>query len=214
MKDNYKHIGPVIEILDRHADKTALRKFWYDTYVTEMGRDADIADHEKGELDDPRAEHAIVVVAYEGDRVVGTLLCTPSWTSALGNYADLYRMSKLGPCHPNTSGIITKLMVAPKYRNSLLSVRLSRQLYRTAVPMGVHYVLIDCNDYLVPFFLKLGFKPWGDPVEHPSYGKVHVMKLDCLDLPHLEAVNSPILSVARSVAPTTLALPSHLRKAG
>lgn len=207
-------LKPHIRVLETHEDRSKLRRFWYDTYVTEMGRDQEFADHEKKELDDPRATKGIVVTAFIGDEVVGTLICTPSWSNALGDYESLYSMSALGPSHPNTTGIITKLMVAPEYRHSMLSIRLSQALYRYAVPLGVHHVVIDCNDYLVPFFLKLGFKPWGESVTHPSYGDVHVLKLDCLDLPHLISVKSPLLPVAEKVAPTVLALPDHLRKTG
>jgi hypothetical protein len=60
----------------------------------------------------------------------------------------------------------------------------------------MHQALIDCNEYLLSFFLRLGFLPWGPPVVHPSYGHVHVLKLDCLDLDNLRQMRSPILSTA------------------
>ncbi|MFK8017995.1 MAG: GNAT family N-acetyltransferase [Gammaproteobacteria bacterium] len=169
-----------------------------------MGRDKDIADHDKKELSDPRESIGEVIVATLGERIVGTLICTPSWTNALGDYEALYRMHDLGACHPQSTGIITKLMVAPEYRNSRLSLRISRELYRHAVPLGVHHPIIDCNAHLVPFFQKIGFRKCGEPVVHPSYGRVHVLKLDCLDLEYIERIRSPLQQIARDIAPALL----------
>ncbi len=185
-------------------DLTPIRRFWYDIYVTEMGRHVDTADHERRELNDERAEIGEIIVARKGDAVVGTLICTPSWTNALGDYEKLYHMKKMGALHPCSTAIITKLMVSPEYRHTTLSVRISCELYRHAVPMGVHHPVIDCNDHLVPLFERIGFKRWTAPFDHPEYGNVNVLKLDCLDLEHLEAVRSPLLPVARRIAPPIL----------
>lgn len=206
--------NPQVRVYGKHEDRAPLRRFWYDTYVTEMGRDKDVADHDKKELADPRESIGEVIAATQGGRIVGTLICTPSWTGALGDYETLYDMAGLGACHPGATGVITKLMVAPEYRNSRLSLRISRELYRHAVPYGVHHALIDCNDHLVPFFMKLGFKPWGPPVVHPSYGRVHVMKLDCLDLEYIEEIRSPLQQIARDIAPTLLESPTPKKLAG
>ncbi len=178
-----------------------LKRFWYDIYVTEMGRDFDKANHALKELDDPRAHHGELIVAHRGDTVVGTLICTPSWTNALGEYEALYDLKRFGAKHPQNTGIITKLMVAPEYRNSRLSVGIACELYRHAVPSGVHHAFIDCNDHLVPFFRRLGFTEWSPAVQHCDYGKVHVLKLDCLDLARLKKLRSPLYMVAASVAP-------------
>ncbi len=193
---------PVVRVYGKDESLDPIKRFWYDVYVTEMGRDKDKADHARAQLDDPRAERGELIVAFEGPDVVGTLICTPSWTDALGDYEQLYAMQRLGDDYRTTSGIITKLMVAPAYRHSLLSLRISCELYRHAVPLGVHHAFIDCNDHLLPFFRKIGFVEWIPPVEHPDYGRVNVLKLDCLDLARLEEMRSPIYSVARRIAPT------------
>lgn len=204
----------VVRVWRKDEDLTPLRRFWYDIYVTEMGRHTDTANHEFGELDDDRAGIGEIIVAQEGNRVVGTLICTPSWTGALGEYEALYNMKGLGDIHPGSTGIITKMMVAPEYRHTMLSLRICRLLYRHGVPMGVHHPFMDCNHYLVPLFEKIGFKPWGRPVNHHDYGQVHVMHMNCLDLEHLEAVDSPVLSVAREFAPHILNIVQHQLKEG
>ncbi|MFK7888334.1 MAG: GNAT family N-acetyltransferase [Gammaproteobacteria bacterium] len=192
---------PIVRVFGDDEDQTPLRRFWYETYVEEMGRDQDQADHEKRELPDARSHIGEVIVAQVDGNVVGTLICTPSWTRALGDYEALYDMQRLGNQHPNNTGVITKLMVAPEYRQSRLSIRISRELYRHAVPLGVHHALIDCNEHLLSFFLRLGFLPFGPPVRHPAYGHVHVLKLDCLDLDNLRHMRSPLLSTALQTAP-------------
>lgn len=203
--------NPPTPIVRRYApdeDRSPLRRFWYDTYVVEMQRDAERADHERRELPDPRDGTGMIIAALVGERVVGTVICTPCRRGSLGQYRALYELDRLGDEQLQHTGIITKLMVAPEYRATSLSLRLSTALYRHGVPSGVHEVVIDCNDYLVPFFKKLGFRQWIDPVVHPSYGRVHVLKLDCLDLAHLRRVGSPLIKVAREIVPA-LSLPNE-----
>lgn len=196
-----KRALPTVRVFGENEDQTPLRRFWYDTYVSEMGRDKDQADHVKKELPDARSHAGEIIVAEVDGAVVGTLICTPGWTQALGDYEALYNMQRMGDAHPNHTGIITKLMVAPDYRRTSLSLRLSCELYRHAVPLGVHHALIDCNEHLLSFFLRLGFLPWGPPVRHPAYGHVHVLKLDCLDLDNLRNMRSPLLQTALETAP-------------
>jgi len=209
-----KRSMPSVRVFGDTEDQTPLRRFWYDTYVEEMGRDRDQADHEKRELPDARSEIGEVIVAEVDGKVVGTLICTPSWTQALGDYEALYNMQRLGQDHPNNSGIITKLMVAPEYRRSRLSIRIACELYRHAVPLGVHHALIDCNEHLLSFFLRLGFLPFGPPVCHPAYGHVHVLKLDCLDLDNLTNMRSPLLPTALETAPLLGAIDPNLQSEG
>lgn len=187
---------PTVRVYRDDEDRAPLRRFWYETYVEEMGRDKDQADHEKRELPDARESAGEIIVAHVDGRIVGTLICTPAWTNALGDYESLYDMQRLASAHPNNTGVITKLMVAPEYRRTSLSLRIACELYRHAVPLGVHHALIDCNEHLLSFFLRLGFLPWGPPVRHPSYGHVHVLKLDCLDLDNLRQMRSPLLPTA------------------
>lgn len=193
---------PVVRRYAASEDRAPLRRFWYDTYVREMRRDLDRADHEKRELPDPRDRTGLIIAALEEERVVGTIICTPCWRGTIGQYTELYRLNELDEDYVRHTGIITKLMVAPEHRASSLSLRLSTALYRHGVPMGMDQVIIDCNDYLVPFFTKLGFRKWIDPVEHPAYGRVHVLKFDCFDLDHLRRVGSPLIKIAREIAPT------------
>ncbi len=195
---------PVVRPYLPTEPRAPLRRFWYDTYVTEMQRDLDRADHERCELPDTRERTGWIIAALLGERVVGTVICTPCRRGNMGQYKDLYRLNKLGEGYVQNTGIITKLMVAPKYRSSPVTFEMCRELYRFGVPKGVNRVVIDCNDYLVPFFKRLGFTQWIDPVVHPSYGRVNVLQLDCLDLEHLERVRSPILGVARDIAPALI----------
>ncbi|MEM7083146.1 MAG: GNAT family N-acetyltransferase [Pseudomonadota bacterium] len=186
------------------ADLSPVKRFWYDVYVTEMGRHVESANHERRELDDPRAASGILIVAQADDRVVGTLICTASTSGNLGEYESFYEMSALGAIHPTSTAIVTKLMVTPEYRHTSLSVRIACELYRLAVPMGLHHAIIDCNDHLLPMFQRLGFTQWREPAQHPDYGRVNILKLDCLDMAHLERVQSPLVPIARRTIPKLL----------
>lgn len=169
----------------------AVRRFWYEVYVRELGRHRDAADPATRELPDPRDRHGDLLVAWQGRRVVGTVLSSPAMLGQLGDYERFYDMRALGDGHPRATTIVTKLMVAADQRHGPLSVRLARAIYALGMRQGICHAFIDCNDYLLPFFRALGFRPWRGPSRHPEYGLVHILKLDLFDREHLRRIGSP-----------------------
>lgn len=41
---------------------------------------------------------------------------------------------------------------------------------RLCLDRGVEYILIDCNDYLISYFEKLGFRQYMPSFAHKEYG--------------------------------------------
>ena len=63
----------------------------------------------------------------------------------------------------------------------------------------------DCNPPLIPFFLKLGYRPHLGWIDHAQCGRVFSMMLHLDDTDYLQAIDSPFLRTALDAQPTELA---------
>lgn len=182
------------------SEHEAIYGFWYDVYVKEMGRliDDPLTDHARRLVRDPLAECGLLLVARdEEQQIVATMLTTGAAHSELGTnqplgtYETLYGLDQLSASERHTSTITTKLMVAPAFRRTRLPMQLARRGYQITLQAGMQHDYIDCNDHLVPFFLKLGYREHRGRVYHPCYGHVNSMVIDRHDYQHLQQVGSP-----------------------
>ena len=173
-------------------------RFWYDIYVTEMERHVDdpLTDHAARKLIDPIAPHGNLLLAREDDgRVVGTLLSTWATEPCLAKYVALYRLDRLSSRQRAHATVTTKLMVAPEYRASRLGMLLARKSYAWGLESQVHFDFIDCNDHLLRFFDKLGYRPHLGRIHHASYGAVNSLYLAVNDVVHLHNQRSPFYTL-------------------
>jgi predicted GNAT family N-acyltransferase len=159
-----------------------IHRFWYDVYVTEMGRVQPEADHGAKVSTDSLDRTATVLAAIDGPsgRVVGTVRLNFGDVGGLGSYEELYDLARLSPQERASLSITTRLMVAPEVRGTSLVVRLIREAFRVVRSRRVTHDFIDCNEHLVPLFARLGYRPWARAI-HPWYGEVQVMRLDLND---------------------------------
>lgn len=171
----------------------AVYRLRYQVYVEELGRFQRHADHENRVIREPLDATGIVLAAYDGAELVGTLRINYTRSSDLAEYARLYEMARVGPAHPLCTSVVTKLLVAKDYRNTSLAYRLSMTIYRRALDDGMWYDFIDVYPSRVPFFERLGYRVHIPEAIHPEYGQVVVMMHAMRDAQHLKKVNSPFL---------------------
>lgn len=184
-----------IHLAQTPAEREAIYRFRYDTYVREMNRTQQYADHDRGWIKEPLDDTAHVLGAFVGDEVVGTYRANFARTSDLGIYDQLYRMNWAGEFHPWHTSISTKLMVAPQYRGSALGIRIAVAGYKLCRMHGIEFDFIDCNDPLLGFFGYLGYRQYQEQIVHPEYGRVNPLVLALSDEAHLQAVKSPFRKV-------------------
>lgn len=163
----------------------------YEVYVEELGRTQTHADHRERTIREPLDEHALMWVAYEGERLVGSVRVNYADEGDLGDYPALYEMARMGTLHPKRTSITTKLVVAREYRNSALAYRLAMAGYRGMLEDGILHDFIDVFPERIPFFERLGYRIHVPAAHHPEYGSVVVMTLSVRDAVHLERVGSP-----------------------
>lgn len=181
-------------------DFNAAYRFWYDVYVTEMGRHRDdaLTSHENKLLYDRLASRGVLKLAEKDGRVVGTVLTTPANDKHVAKYRKLYCIDETDEHQLRHSCITTKLMVAPELRKTRLTLRLACATYDHGLRQGMQYNYIDCNDHLVSMFEKLGFEQYLPTLYHPDYGHVNSMRLRVTDHIHLAEKRSPFLRLLLS----------------
>lgn len=176
------------------ADLAAVKNFWYQVYVEEMGRhiDDELTNHAKKELGDPLLELGSVLIARDDQgNVVGTVVNTLVGDHNLGKYTELYGLDALTPLECAGASITTKLMVKESLRKSRLPVDLVKAAYQELLDQGIVDNFIDCNDHLVDFFTRFGYRNHLGRIDHVDYGTVNSLRLTINDGANLKATKSP-----------------------
>ena len=190
-------MGAKIRLATNEADRNAVFRFRYEIYVKEMKRVQKYADHENCMIQEPLDNTGHLLIAEDSGRTVGTARFNVGVDGNFGLYDDLYRLKEFGSFYPSSVSITTKLMVSPEFRHSPLPLQLVVRCYVVALRLGDVFDCIDCNEHLVPFFKKLGYRQVFPDIIHPEYGHVVPMVLAVLDRQHLEHVGSPFARHAR-----------------
>jgi len=174
-------------------------RFWYDVYVTEMGRHRNDANtsHKSRKLYDPLSTAGSLCIARKDGEVVGTILSTPINHPAVEKYRLLYQLDSLSTEDQWSSAITTKLMVKANMRRTRLPLRLAFASYDWSLHVGMKRGYMDCNDHLLNFFYRLGYVKHLPSLYHADYGQVNSMRLELTDEQHLRKVSSPLLAVLK-----------------
>ncbi|HET7536852.1 MAG TPA: GNAT family N-acetyltransferase [Candidatus Didemnitutus sp.] len=189
--------APALRVCSSAADLDQVFRFRYAVYVEEMQRVQYDADHARKRIVDALDSFGVNVGAWVGDELVGVVRINLPRLGSVGKYEEYYQMRSVGDDHPRRTAMITRFMVAPSYRRSLLAVSFCRWCYRFGLEQGVRWNFIDCNEHLVEFFTKIGYRQHVPCFEHPEYGRVTPLCFDCHDFAHLEWIGSPLAAVHR-----------------
>lgn len=179
-----------IRVVSDLAEKRAVFALRYRVYVQEMGRAEPSADHERSELSDAYDDHATTVAAFDGARAVGSVRGIPAaYLSA--EDVNFWRMKTAGAWFPAQSLCVTKFVVEPAQRSSLLPIRLCVKIFSVMYAKGFRFAYIDANEPRREFFEFLGFEAIGERTVHPRYGEVLIMVLRMADWDHFRRIRSP-----------------------
>ena len=181
-----------LRTLSGHEFKAA-EMLWYDIYVREMQREQAYTSHEIGTISDPLQAKAIIVGAFFRERLIGTVRANLPNEVDLSSYLDFYDVERLGPEASKSCAVVTRIMVRQEFRSTTASVRLSANMFRLLQKRGVRWILCDCNDPVLPFFLRLGFEIHKEGAVHPDYGTVTILKIDS-SLPIYSRFKSTLLT--------------------
>lgn len=178
-----------------------LFRFRYAIYVEEMGRKQKYACAETRTIRDPLDELGYQGIVALDDAIIGCIRMNFLRDGSIGDYFSLYGLSALSAKERETASICTRLMIGPSARRTQVSIELIKFAYAFGLDRGIDTCFIDCNDHLVRFFERFGWR-FLFKREHEDYGLVNIMRLDLRDHNHLAAIKSPFLALGQ---PTTFA---------
>lgn len=152
-------------------DREFIYQFWYDTYHNEMKRNSSDLDHKNKVIKDSLEPKSTIIYYKLKDQVVATIRASKHnelLNSSYNNFTDAIKT--------NNYLFVTKFMVNNKFRKLGIGSHLIKCIESHARKMQVSEIYLDCNDYMIPYFSKLGFKMViNNAVESKHYGSVFLM---------------------------------------
>ena len=149
----------------------------YEVYCEELGRTSPFADKDRRIISDDLDTFAHVLIALQGDEVVGTMRLNAAKEGSLGALVELYGMQSSAH-HPGATSVCTKFIVKKSHRYSQASFK----LMATSVELGLRFKLkdcfIDCIPQLLPFYMSMGFRQSAPAFLHRENGRSIPLMLD------------------------------------
>ncbi|MBM3270304.1 MAG: cyclic nucleotide-binding domain-containing protein [Candidatus Sericytochromatia bacterium] len=173
-------------------ERAAVYAFRYNVYIDEMGKPMAEADHERKVVEDPADESGVVLAAYDGGEVVGSLRVNIGLESVIGDpRISIYDLHLFQDCAPERFAFASRFMVRRDFRGSIGAHRLTLAALDTVLAADVRLCFCYCAPYLVSFYEQLGFRRYTDNF-NDELGYRVPMVLVLFDLAHLRAVHSPL----------------------
>lgn len=178
-------------------ERQRIFRFRYVIYIEEMGKPMPGANHKQRILqDDFDARSTHLYVEREGE-IVGAVRIIWGHDGLPPPYVNWYGLERFHLFSPREISFTGRMMVADKFRSTLLAASLAREAYRRGRENGVVFDFIHTIPPLVPFFERLGHRRCNGDFLDPDLGPRTPMVLALEDLPHLERCQSPFANAAR-----------------
>jgi hypothetical protein len=175
------------------AERAAIYSFRYDVVAREQGITADpSADHGRETIIDPADETGIVLAAWDGGMLAGSVRCNLLRDGPAVPYCRLLGLDALSDGERRLVSVTSRLVVAARWRGTPLGIRLAQACYRRYRAAGLAWDYILVRPELGGFYLRLGYCPAGDDVEFPGVGLLKPLRLK-LDPAYLERVRSVLV---------------------
>ena len=172
--------------------KEKIYKFRYSIYCDELSREKDIADHDSKTITDKLDETALLLGAFVNEEVIGTFRLNLSCDTDLP-HKKLFEMPRFEKLYPERVCLASKLMIAPRYRRSLLFFELAKAFYRVGAEYGAGITVMGCNQEAISAFRKVGFRTYKPAQNYTEYGTITPMLFDHEDLNYLVKIRSPLV---------------------
>jgi hypothetical protein len=153
------------------------------------------ADHEAKTVREPSDDGSLIIAAYAGDELVGTVRHEYSGEATFGEYMRMFRMEEFAPFFPTRVSLATKLIVRKDFRSSSVAARLTKRLFQEGLRRNMSFDFICCYDETRDFFKRLGYRQVFGDIAHPEYGSAHPMVLAYRDKAYLDSIRSPFAAL-------------------
>lgn len=173
----------------------------YAVYVHEMGRRPPGCDDENERLADPEDVFSLVLAAYDGPTMVGTVRLSPvDQLAPDSDWRRIYGNSEF-PVPDHQQRILSRLIVRGDYSGNMVAPKLLMAAYDSLRATGAELTFLHCPPHLVALYEVMGFRRYRSGFSHAEAGFRLPMVLIAGDWAHFEAVKSPLLPQVHQHAP-------------
>jgi hypothetical protein len=184
-----------VTLAETAEDRSAVYRFRYDLYCRQQNILVDVADHDLGELRDEDDPRSTLLIARDGDRVVGTLRATwgsdGPFSATMCQELQVDRFLEAG-ADPAVVVVLSRFLIEADYRGGETSTLLIFTMAALCFERKMEIVVGDCEPHLLSYYRGLGFRPFGHLFSHATSLLVPVVGL-IGDRAHLHAVESPVV---------------------
>jgi hypothetical protein len=197
------------------AEREAIYQHRYRVYVEELGRYADLADHEGRRLVDPEDDQSDLVYIADGDQVVASLRNSWGGNGFSQRQIDAFSLAPfLADLPPEVLVVGERTMIAPSHRGLDLYSLLAAKSAEGAGSNLVRIAFGSCEPHLIRFYGEY-MRPYAARnINHPDSGYQIPLITFVHGLDALRGVGAPASQLATSVehaaASTGAVLCSHL----
>lgn len=181
------------------SEREAVERLRYRVYVNEMDKPYPHADHVRQRLSDPLDDVSLILGAFDGDGLFGTVRSTSAKERILQElYGTPLQLNDWVDVEPSSLLVCSRLTVEPRMRRTLrASLALMCGMYFFGREQDISVCLCSTAAPLVGFFKHFGFRPYGLPFTDPDSGREQTcLSLLLEDVEHLQGTNSPFLAEA------------------
>lgn len=189
-----------VHVASTAAERDAIRRFLYEVYVEEKGWSFGDPDHERRMLIDPVDEAPFARYLYVGEpddiRAVARVL---AWQPGQVPHAyfEEYAMDRF----PNIAALGTsevgRFAIRSGFRGKLVLPALAVAIYDLLAREGVDLCFNRCRPTLLPYYRRLGARPYGAPLDVTAAGVGIPLVSVLSDYEHFRAVGAVTASRVR-----------------
>ena len=186
-------------------EKKEIYRFRYQTFIEEMSKHPEEVDYDSKLLYDEMDEWAVLLYAKVNSELIATKRIN------IGTIADFPKrvieflsLDKFRNCSTEHGdhkfSYITKVIVAPAYRNSPVLYLLMAKCYEICCNKNVQFSFGACNFHLLHLYEQMGCHRYYKNFLYPGYGPLVPIVLLIDDIQHFRKVRSPLYRIARKRA--------------
>lgn len=194
-----------IRLVTESNELLAIHRQRYVVYVEELKYPQKFADHAARTVIEPLDATGHILGAFDDHgALLGSVRLNYGVESDFGEYVELYGMKQFGPYFPARLVLTTKMILDPQHRGATLMLRLCQASFlhtKERFPETA-FSLIDSKPPLDGYFRRLGFRPTGPMIQHPSAGSVVPMAFLFDDGEYLHQIGSPLKKFYSDVGET------------
>lgn len=209
-----------IRPVDGPLESAAVARLRYDVYVREFGRRPPGCDDDLGVQVEEEDEVSTTFAAFDGEAPVACLRLTPMDALAPeSRWRSVYE-TKSFPVPETQQAMLSRLIVRPDHRGTLLAPRLLSAAYEAFRAAEGELVFLRCMANMVPLYEVLGFRRYKSGSAETEAGFRLPMVMITGDWTYFEAVKSPLIENVQQYPPNVtlgdwfeIQFPEHSRPA-